>query len=132
MKLQDAREHYYFQTGKVSEITRQLAFAAIAVIWLFKIGEGTAVSLPNEPLLSLKLVVVCLALDLLQYIFGSICWGAFQRLKERAGTSEASDFTAPSAINWAAITCFWSKTVVLVYAYWVLFAYLQCIISVAR
>lgn len=129
MKLQNALENYYFHTGKVSDIARQLAFAAIAVIWLFKAGDGTSISLPKELLQPLKLVVICLALDLLQYIFGTVVWGIFHRWKERAGTSESSEFKAPSSINWPALICFWSKTVVLAYAYWELFSYVGFIIN---
>lgn len=36
MKLKDAREHYYFYSGKTSDLVRQLGLAGIAVIWLFK------------------------------------------------------------------------------------------------
>ena len=129
MKLQNALDNYYFHTGKVSDIVRQLAFAAIAVIWLFKAGDGRSISLPNELLQPLKLVVVCLALDLLQYVFGTIVWGIFHRMKERSGTSDSSDFKAPRSINWPALACFWSKTGVLSYAYWELFSYLRCVIS---
>jgi len=36
MKLKDAREIYYFYSGKTSDLVRQLGLAGIAVIWLFK------------------------------------------------------------------------------------------------
>ena len=129
MKLQDALQNYYFHTGQVSDIARQLAFAAIAVIWLFKAGAGASISLPKELLEPLKLVVVCLTLDLLQYILATIVWGIFHRLKERAGTSDSSEFKAPSVINRPALACFWAKTAVLVYAYWELYSYVRCIIN---
>jgi hypothetical protein len=131
MKLQDAREHYYFHTGKVSEIARQLAFAAIAVIWLFKAEDSSSVLLPAELLQPLKLVVICLALDLLQYLMGTIGWGLFQSLKERSGVSESDEFKAPRAINWAPLICFWSKIAVLAYAYFQINSYLRSTIALA-
>lgn len=129
MKLQNVLDNYYFHSGKVSDIARQLAFAAIAVIWLFKAGNGTSISLPKELLQPLRLVVVFLALDLLQYIFATVVWGIFHRIKEREGTSNSSEFKAPRSINWLALACFWSKIVVLAYAYWELFSYVRCIIN---
>jgi hypothetical protein len=39
MKLQDYRNDFYLFSGKASDISRQLAFAAIAIIWIFKRTE---------------------------------------------------------------------------------------------
>ena len=39
MKLSDYRETYYEFSGKASDVTRQLAFAGIAIVWIFKIEE---------------------------------------------------------------------------------------------
>ena len=36
MKLKDAREFYYFNSGKTSDLVRQLGLAGIAVVWIFK------------------------------------------------------------------------------------------------
>lgn len=129
MNLQNARDNYYFHTGKVSDIARQLAFAAIAVIWIFNAGNGTSIALPKELLQPLKLIVACLALDLFQYIFSAIIWGFFHRMKERAGISDSMEFKAHPAINWPALVFFWSKPVVLACAYWEIFSYVQFKIS---
>lgn len=129
MILKDAREHYYFYTGKVSDIVRQLALGAIAIVWLFRSGEATSFSIPGELLFPLKLVVAGLALDLIQYASGAAFWGVFQWHKESAGMSESDDFKAPRWINWSALICFWLKVVVIAYAYWLLFLYLARIIS---
>ena len=48
MNLKDAREHYYFHTGKVSDIVRQLGLGAIAIVWLFRSGDTTAAAIPLE------------------------------------------------------------------------------------
>jgi len=36
MKLAQARGHYEYFSGKASDISRQLGFAGIALIWVFK------------------------------------------------------------------------------------------------
>ncbi len=129
MILKDAREYYYFHTGKVSDIVRQLALGAIAIVWLFRSGEGASVAIPSALLLPLKLVIAGLALDLLQYAFGAALWGNFQWRREKSGTSEKEDFKAPNWINWPALVCFWLKVVAITYAYWLLLLYLANAVS---
>lgn len=129
MILEDARDNYYFHTGKVSDIVRQLALGAIAIVWIFRSGEGTTFAVPSSLLFPLKLVITGLALDLLQYAFGAALWGIFQWRRERSGISEADDFKAPSSINWPALVCFWLKVVAISYAYWLLLVYLANAIS---
>lgn len=129
MNLREAREHYYFHTGKVSDIVRQLALGGIAVVWLFRSGDGSSVVLPVSLLLPLKLIVLGLAFDLLQYAFGSALWGFFQWRRERNGTSECEEFKAPRAINWPALGFFWVKVVAVAVAYWQLLNYLASVLS---
>jgi hypothetical protein len=72
----------------VSLITRTLALAAIAIIWLFASGkQGSTLSPFNalrslesaQPLLlSLGFALGALVTDLLQYVWGSLAWGAYR------------------------------------------------------
>lgn len=124
MILKDAREHYYFHTGKVSDIVRQLALGAIAIVWLFRTGELSAPVIPGALIYPLKLVIAGLALDLLQYAFGAALWGLYQWHKEKSGASENDEFTAPRAINWPALVCFWLKVSAIALAYYHLLRYL--------
>lgn len=48
MQLKDTRESYQFFSGKASEIVRQLGFAGIAVIWVFKVTVGDRQIVPPE------------------------------------------------------------------------------------
>jgi hypothetical protein len=123
MKLKDSREYYYYYSGKTSDIVRQLGFAGIGVIWLFKY-EGQDHLLPDELLTVGFLIVLSLALDLLQYVVGTAVWGIFNRLKEKAGKTEDAEFTAPPAINWATIILFWGKVGVMGIAYVALIGFL--------
>ena len=125
MKLAEAREFYYFFSGKTSDIVRQLGFAAIAIIWIFHLSAEGKVSLPKELLLPLKLVVLGLGLDLCQYASSTAAWGIYQWWKERAGTSERKVFKAPGQINWPGIAFFCAKVILVAVAYWHLLTYLS-------
>ncbi|WP_155952121.1 hypothetical protein [Pseudoxanthomonas suwonensis] len=129
MILKDARENYYFHTGKVSDIVRQLGLGAIALVWLFRTGSLSSTVIPEALVLPLKLVVAGLALDLLQYAFGAALWGLFQWRRERIGTAESEEFMAPRAINWPAIACFWLKVAAVVSAYFLILRFLAGTIS---
>ena len=82
MKLKDARDYYAFASGKTSDLVRQLAFAGIAVIWIFKSDSpGGVIKLPGELLWPLGLIVIGLVADFLQYVAATICWGGVQPLQ---------------------------------------------------
>lgn len=40
MKLQDYRQKFYDQAEKTSDVVRNLGFAGIAIIWVFKIENA--------------------------------------------------------------------------------------------
>lgn len=110
-----------FATGKASEINRNLALAGIAVIWIFKVGEGPRQSLPAE-LVPPTLILVCgLAFDLLQYLVTAFAWYFFTRGKERTSIAE---FTAPPGINLPGTILFILKFCATFAAYVYLMVYL--------
>jgi len=100
MKLAYLRERYTYYSGEASGIVRQLAFAGIALVWLFKTEVDKQWKIPAELLPATALIVLTLILDFLQYVVGSLVWAAYNRSKERAGTNEESEFLAPRPINW--------------------------------
>jgi len=124
MKLKDARDNYYFHSGKTSELVRQLGLAGIAVIWLFKFEVQGAPKIPESLFWPLLLIVVGLACDLLQYLVATIVWAVFHRCKERAGVRSDDDFLAPKQINWPALVFFYLKVASLVAAYILLLLFL--------
>lgn len=129
MNLDTARQNYYFHTGKTSDITRQLAFAAIALIWLFSEKTGNEVIVAPDLLLSLKLAIVSLVLDLFQHASSSLVWGVLQRSYEKNGVKEDQTFNAPEFTNWPAICYFWLKFAFLVSSYFFVFAHLSTVIK---
>ncbi|WP_349792730.1 hypothetical protein ABQY74_020375 [Xanthomonas sp. WHRI 7064] len=124
MNLKGALDNYYYHSGKASDIVRQLALGAIAIIWLFQTTDGGARVLPAALFLPLKLIVGALAADLLQYVVAGFLWGAFHRSKEKK-LGENDAFKAPRTINWPAILFYYDKVALVVLAYWHLWRFLS-------
>lgn len=117
MKLKDSRESYYFYTGKVSDIVRQLGLAGIGLVWIFKVEASGRPVLHTDLLVAAKWIVIGLGLDLLQYAYGTLAWGIYNRWKENEGTGENDEFEAPPLINWPTIGFFSLKVGVILWAY---------------
>ena len=115
--LAAARESYYELSGKASDAVRQLAFAGIAVIWVFKSERNGVVSVPEELLLPGLLIVAGLFLDLLQYVLAALLWGRYARGQERRGAAPDQALAAHPAINWPALACYYLKIVLVLAAY---------------
>jgi len=78
MKLKDALEAYYIY----SDQARSLALFGIAIIWVFKVGDGAAAKIEQKVAAPLLALVVALALDIGEYALSSIMWGGFNRWQE--------------------------------------------------
>jgi len=115
------------RSTKASDVARQLGFAGIALVWVFKTAAQDTPVIPAELYLPGALIMVGLALDLLQY---AVTTGALQylfRKKERELRKKVSadnpgldlekrlklvrekEFTIPYEVNWAASLFFWGK-----------------------
>jgi hypothetical protein len=135
MKLEDTRAEYYFHSGKVSEVVRQLALAGVAVIWIFKSEAGGQQRIPGWLIPAGILILFCLAFDLLQYAVATIQWNRFNRVKEielgqKKAAGEITDpeneqFAAPAEINDIPMTFFWVKFILVILAYINLIFYLM-------
>jgi hypothetical protein len=126
MKLKDAREYYNQRSSKLSEVVRQLNFAGIAIIWLFRTGDKTGGIPYNDFLIwPLGLLVASATFDLLHYAYASAAWGIFHRVKEKElHHNEEAEFLAPDAINWLSNILFWGKAMLTVAAYILLVIYI--------
>ena len=82
MKLSDCRETFYEFSGKLSDNARKLAFAGIAIVWIFKQGENSLYTIPDPLKAVMLMFVISLSLDLLHYIWQTIVWGRFYTYKE--------------------------------------------------
>lgn len=121
MKLSAARDCYYTFSGNASSVSRQVAFAGIAVVWVFNQPQSDSpIYLPHS--LSSVLLFLCftLALDLLQYTVSTAIWGLYSRHKEKQLSHrfhEDPDIEPPHFINWPALVMFWLKIASLFCAY---------------
>ena len=101
MRFRECSEFYTRFSSKASDVARQLAFAGIGIVWVFRSTKDGSV--PTGLLLPLALFSVTLGLDLLQYISASIMWGRLKRTwkkkwfkeKEELGIESDRDYFLP-------------------------------------
>lgn len=123
MTLKDARSAYDYSSGKLSDLVRQLSFAGIAVVWMFKTGTG---GIPFDVRLvwPLKFLVTALAFDLLHYTYASYAWSRFAHKQEREGAKDSDIVKPDEKINWPTLFFFWGKALLCVTAYGLLLIFL--------
>lgn len=93
MKLSEYKKAYEEFSGRLSDVARQLAFAGIALIWLFKVDTKPVPRIPPDLLPPTALLAMGLCCDLLQYILGTVIWQRFHRKHEKLRKSIANDDT---------------------------------------
>jgi hypothetical protein len=125
MQLSDYLETSEWYSGKLSDVARQLAFAGIAVVWVFKISNGTLLTVPKDLIPPLVLFVAGLGFDLLQYMAGAIVWGLFVWVKEKKhpDASQDPELERPSCLKLPISTFFVLKLIAVVCAYYLLIKY---------
>ncbi|SMG10281.1 hypothetical protein SAMN05661096_00304 [Marivirga sericea] len=123
MKLEYVRQSFDVFTTKASDLSRQLCFAGIAIIWIFKVYEGTEFKLPE--ILYKPLLIFCLALlsDLMQFIYGSVMIGILLRITSAKQAED--DVHYPRVLNFPTWFFFVAKIVLLIIAYIVLINFLM-------
>ena len=93
MKLSEFRKDKDTLTGKASDVSRQLAYAGIAVVWIFKQTENGVSSVPKEFLLPIFLFAASLAADLMQYVYAGIAVSIFHRRRSCRRTESMKNRT---------------------------------------
>jgi hypothetical protein len=121
--LQDYRETFYTFSGKASDLSRQLAFAGLAIIWLFKRDNLAGLSIPRELLWPGVLIVLSLGLDMLHYVSASAIWRYFYRSQEKAGVDEDKLLTHEAYLEWPIYFFFCAKITIVLAAYVLLVNY---------
>jgi len=129
MKLKDARDFYYFYSGKTSDLVRQLGLAGIAVVWIFKFEVKGTPKIPESLFIPLGLIVFGLALDFLQYAIATGIWGIFHRRKELENVGEEAEFLAPRQFNWPSNSLFVAKVLSIGAAYFFLLKYVASAVA---
>jgi hypothetical protein len=101
VKLAEYRKTFYEFSGKASDVSRQLSFAAIAIIWLFKndLPGGGHPTIPHALIFPGILIVTALAADLLQYTLASLIWRLYYRYLEKKRVPPRRRNTAQSLVR---------------------------------
>lgn len=126
MKLSEIRKAYEDLSGKLSDVNRQLAFAGIGIIWIFKISEdNNSTSIPNELFTPLLALIISLGIDLLQYLIQTFTWYFYYLYKQSQGNSEEQEINEPEYFNYLPWLFLLFKVVALITAYVYMFEYLR-------
>ncbi|MFS8372669.1 hypothetical protein JH314_21395 [Xanthomonas campestris] len=128
MKLSDYRSAYYAFTTKASEIARQLSFAGIALIWVFKPKDAVPTAIPKELLLPAIFFATALAFNLLHAAYGSFAWGMFTRHHEKKLVRDDDPVSASRYLNWPSIVLFWAVVALVVAAYALTLLYIRSLL----
>ena len=119
MKLSGYKTDYYQYSGLASNASRQLAFAGIALVWVFKTQGTNGYELPNQLLFPLIGLIAALGSDLLQYVSGSVIWGLFHRHHEKNRQSDNDpDLEAPYYFTWPINLFFYTKIIAVLISYY--------------
>lgn len=97
----EAQDEYYKRSAKASDIARQLAFAALALIWLFRSqqADGT-VSLDRLLLYAGIFLVAGLAVDLIHAIASSSTIGIYNwwYIRDKPTTTDNTNIDFPRSL----------------------------------
>ena len=123
MKIKEIRDDYVRYSTDVSNLSRNLSFAGIGIIWIFKATEHSeAVSIPAALLFPLFLFIIALGLDIFQYILQTAIWYIYYLIKKpRKNSTETEDTKyvhEPEWLNAIPWGIWFAKTVCVVCAYW--------------
>jgi len=126
MKVQQMLEAHYEASNTASDMSRKLAFAGIAVIWVLKIGKDSGgIAYSPELISPLFFFVLALAADLSQYIYKAIIWGVLNSYHFRCHKNNDADVEISNLVNFPTNIFFLGKITSVIVAY----AYLLCFLK---
>lgn len=98
MTLKEIREDYVRYSTNVSELSRNLAYAGIGIVWIFKQSNTNdellstfMSSIPSELKWPLILFIVVLILDLFQYVIQTTIWYPYYAKHKEIHKEEKED-----------------------------------------
>jgi hypothetical protein len=126
MKLSKLREDRDYFTQKLGDIVRQLDFAGIGIIWVFRTGgPGTGgIHYGRELILPMLFLAASLAFDLLHYGYASLVWDLTYRHYDKKRVTEDTDIRVPEYINYPTRFFFWGKAILCAVAFGFLLSFL--------
>lgn len=85
------QENFRFFSQKLGDISRQLSFSGIAIVWIFTVNDGTQKKIPHVLLYPLGCFALALLFDLLHYTYGTIRDGVMNRYYEKKETGRETE-----------------------------------------
>jgi len=125
--LQEVLDYYEYFSERASTILRQLGFAGLGIVWIFKVDRGGNQFVPRPFVWPSLLLVVGLGLDLLHYLAGAAIWGGMFWKHDTPRGNGRKDLivNVSSKLNIATELLFCLKALVIAGAYGLLIAYLS-------
>ncbi len=126
MTLDDLWSDVRELTGKLSDVTRQAAYAGLAIIWIFKTGDAATYHFDRSLIWAGVLLALGLTLDLAQYACNAaLRWFNARHEEQVRGVDyEGKDLTLPKRINRVPYALFALKVALVAAGYVVLLTYL--------
>jgi hypothetical protein len=126
MKLEGYKDTYEGASGTLSNINRQIAFAGIAIIWIFKKSNDGDILIREELILPAIFLLIALSIDMFQYMYTAIAWAIFYRVKEveQIKNNVEEDILAPTWMNYPTWILFGFKILGVIAAYYLIVTYL--------
>jgi len=124
---------FYDDTKTISGIIRNLAFAGIGLIWIFR-NSNTDLSkniLPEALLLPLFVIVLGLIADVLQYLWRACAIylvyqiKLYKYTKGKLSDEQISNVTIPKIIGYVTLAFFAAKIIAIAYAYYLILVFLE-------
>ena len=113
MKLSEARDSFYSNTGTLSELCRKMSYSGIAVIWLIKTNKDLASEYESWWVWLLAGFVLALTCDLLQYLFLAVMWDLYNRAQHKQGVKLDDEIDPPAHLNNGGLCFFYTKVVLV-------------------
>ena len=109
MKLSDAREAMYLNTGTVSELCRKLSYSGLAIVWIIHTSPELSANYQTWWIVILIGYVIALACDLLQYFVQGLLWGRYNDEKHDEGVGLDEEVDPPKKFNQLAFKFYYVK-----------------------
>lgn len=122
--LKEFRDYHYNYSKQASVLSRQLAYAGIAVIWVFKSGTEGQLSVPHELFCPGAFFIVALGFDLLQCVTGSAIWSAFYNRHFKRLKNDEAEIIAPRWLKYPIYILYFLKISAVLMGYLFLLKYL--------
>jgi len=121
------KKEYEDSSKTASDLSRNLAFAGIGIIWIFTKTKDTIDDLviPFSLLVAAILLVVALFLDIMQYTYKTIIWYLKFRSVEKK-CKENNEIEHSTSLNLLTWICFYTKIGLVIISYIFIINFLFC------